>query len=271
MKINFVTGGAAAALAAALAFTAVPASARPNDDRGDHARAEHPAGGGHEQRAAAPPAAARPQARPEQRNWGQAGQGQHNWQRARPEQRTYTPQAREQQHTYVPQQQQRAEGWSHQTERNGTYADQNRNTSYRDYQRNQSYRDGQRNESYRDGQRNQAYRDGNRQAYRDNRRWDRNWRSNNRYDWQRYRQYNRNVYHVSPYYAPYRNYSYRRLGIGFYLDPLFFGESYWISDPFYYRLPDVYGPYRWVRYYDDAVLVDVYTGEVVDVIYDFFW
>jgi len=26
-----------------------------------------------------------------------------------------------------------------------------------------------------------------------------------------------------------------------------------------------------VRYYDDAVLVNIYTGEVVDVIYDFFW
>ena len=31
------------------------------------------------------------------------------------------------------------------------------------------------------------------------------------------------------------------------------------------------GPYRWVRYYDDALLVDIYSGEVVDVIYDFFW
>jgi hypothetical protein len=28
---------------------------------------------------------------------------------------------------------------------------------------------------------------------------------------------------------------------------------------------------RWVRYYDDVLLVDVYTGEVVDVIHDFFW
>ena len=72
-------------------------------------------------------------------------------------------------------------------------------------------------------------------------------------------------------YAPYRNYSYRRLTIGFFLDQLFFGQNYWINDPGYYRLPDVYGPYRWVRYYDDAVLVDAYSGEVVDVIYNFFW
>ena len=51
----------------------------------------------------------------------------------------------------------------------------------------------------------------------------------------------------------------------------FFGSRYWISDPWRYRLPPVYGPYRWVRYYDDALLVDIYSGEVVDVIYDFFW
>jgi len=26
-----------------------------------------------------------------------------------------------------------------------------------------------------------------------------------------------------------------------------------------------------VRYYDDVLLIDTYTGQVVDVIYDFFW
>jgi len=27
----------------------------------------------------------------------------------------------------------------------------------------------------------------------------------------------------------------------------------------------------WVRYWDDAVLVDTFTGEVIDVIHNFFW
>ncbi|WP_342449817.1 RcnB family protein [Sphingomonas jejuensis] len=36
-------------------------------------------------------------------------------------------------------------------------------------------------------------------------------------------------------------------------------------------MPPAYGSYRWVRYYDDALLVDVRSGYVVDVIYDFFW
>ena len=50
-----------------------------------------------------------------------------------------------------------------------------------------------------------------------------------------------------------------------------FGNRYWINDPWQYRLPAVYGPYQWVRYYDDVLLVDTYTGEVVDVIHNFFW
>ena len=57
----------------------------------------------------------------------------------------------------------------------------------------------------------------------------------------------------------------------FTLGSLFYSQRYWINDPWYYRLPPAYGDYRWVRYYDDALLVDVYSGRVVDVIYDFFW
>ncbi|MDR2836955.1 MAG: RcnB family protein [Azonexus sp.] len=101
--------------------------------------------------------------------------------------------------------------------------------------------------------------------------WNRDWRRDNRYDWQDYRSANRGIYRLSPYYAPYSGYSYSRLGIGIFLDSLFFSSRYWIDDPGYYRLPPADGPYRWVRYYDDALLVDTYTGEVVDAIYDFFW
>ena len=52
---------------------------------------------------------------------------------------------------------------------------------------------------------------------------------------------------------------------------LFFGRNYWISDPYSYRLPPSPPGTQWIRYYDDVVLVDVYSGEVLDVIYDFFW
>jgi hypothetical protein len=101
--------------------------------------------------------------------------------------------------------------------------------------------------------------------------WNRDWRRDNRYNWQSYRSGHREIYNLGRYRSPYNNWSYRRLGIGFYLQPLFFSQSYWIDDPWMYRLPEAYGPYRWVRYYDDALLVDVYSGEVVDVLYDVFW
>ena len=106
---------------------------------------------------------------------------------------------------------------------------------------------------------------------RDHNRWDRDWRRDNRYDWQSYRSRYSSHYRLPSYYSPYRDWNYRRLSIGFSLWPLFYSERYWINDPWYYRLPDVYGPYRWVRYYDDALLVDIGTGEVVDVIENFFW
>ncbi|HEY0116134.1 MAG TPA: RcnB family protein, partial [Allosphingosinicella sp.] len=105
----------------------------------------------------------------------------------------------------------------------------------------------------------------------DRRAWSRDWRRDQRYNWQDYRNYNRNIFRSQPYYAPYRNYSYSRFSIGMILDQLFFGRNYWLSDPGYYRLPQAPYGYQWVRYYDDVLLVDTYTGRVVDVIYDFFW
>lgn len=105
----------------------------------------------------------------------------------------------------------------------------------------------------------------------DYRRWTQDWRRDNRYDWQRYRSSNRMAFHIGRYNPPYRGYAYRRLSVGLFLQPLFYSQSYVIYDPYNYRLPAVYGPYQWVRYYDDALLVDTYTGEVVDVLYDFFW
>lgn len=101
--------------------------------------------------------------------------------------------------------------------------------------------------------------------------WNTRWRSNSRYDWYGWRNRYPSYFQVGFYTAPYRGYGYRPLSIGSILDALFFGEDYWIADPWYYRLPEVYGPYRWVRYYDDAVLVNIYTGEVADLIRNFFW
>jgi hypothetical protein len=142
-------------------------------------------------------------------------------------------------------------------------------------------RQAQRNQQRYEQQGRRDGRDWNRDGSRDNRwsdnqssrrgSWNRNWRGDNRYDWQRYRYSNRNLFRSGGYYAPYRGYSYNRLNIGFILDSLFYSNRYWLSDPYQYRLPAAPYGTQWVRYYDDVVLVDVYTGEVLDVIYDFFW
>ncbi len=103
-------------------------------------------------------------------------------------------------------------------------------------------------------------------------RWSNGWRNHNRYDWRGYRNGSRSTFRLPRYYAPSNwRYGYRRFSIGFTLNSILFGRQYWINDPYNYRLPDVYGPYRWVRYYNDALLVDIYTGEVVDTVYDIFW
>ncbi len=109
------------------------------------------------------------------------------------------------------------------------------------------------------------------QGQRPGQNWSRDWRHDNRYDWNRYRNGNRDSYRLSRYNSPYRNWGYRRLNVGFFLQPLFYSNSYWIGDPYDYRLPPAYGPYRWVRYYNDALLVNIYNGEVVDTVYDIFW
>jgi Ni/Co efflux regulator RcnB len=152
----------------------------------------------------------------------------------------------------------------------------------------QNYQRAERRDERRDGYREQrAYRDGrqdqrqvsqhrrgdNRFEYRGQRydNWNNNWRGDRRYNWRDHRQSNRHAYHPGRYYAPSRGRGYSRLSIGFTLGSPYYASNYWISDPWSYRLPSVYGPYRWVRYYDDVLLIDVRSGRVVDVEHNFFW
>jgi hypothetical protein len=178
--------------------------------------------------------------------------------------------------------------------RNDSWRDGRRDSDGRDGRRDGDWRDGRRGDDWRDSRRDGDWRDGRSDSRRDRRnwrrddwrwnyrgwngwdagnfrRWDNRWRSNRDYDWADYRRGNRFVFRPGPYYAPYRDHRYSRLRTGFFLDSLFFQPRFFINDPYSYRLPPVYGPYQWVRYYDDVLLVDCYTGEVVDVIYDFFW
>jgi len=101
-------------------------------------------------------------------------------------------------------------------------------------------------------------------------RWNSDWRHDGRYDWRDWRRRHRSRFHFGVYSDPF-GWDYFRYGIGWRLWPSYYRSNYWLHDPWEYRLPPAYGPYRWIRYHDDALLVNIYTGQVADVIYGFFW
>ncbi|HVE01812.1 MAG TPA: RcnB family protein [Sphingomicrobium sp.] len=100
--------------------------------------------------------------------------------------------------------------------------------------------------------------------------WTTEWRNDRRYDWRHWRDRHRSSFHLGFYYDPF-GWNYRRYSIGWRLWPSYYSSSFWINDPWQYRLPYAPPGYRWIRYYDDAILVDTFSGEVVDVLYNFFW
>jgi len=102
------------------------------------------------------------------------------------------------------------------------------------------------------------------------RRWSTDWRHDRRYDWNGWRRHHHSKFHLGWYYDPF-GWDYFRYGIGWRMWPSYYGNSFWLHDPWEYRLPPAYGPYRWVRYHYDAVLVNIYTGQIADIVYDFFW
>jgi len=100
--------------------------------------------------------------------------------------------------------------------------------------------------------------------------WSSNWRHNGKYDWQNHRRHHRSIFHLGFYYDPF-GWGYNPFQIGWRMWPSYYSSNFWINDPWYYRLPYAPPGTRWIRYYDDAILVDTWSGQVVDVIYDFFW
>jgi hypothetical protein len=101
-------------------------------------------------------------------------------------------------------------------------------------------------------------------------RWDGSWRNNHRYDWQNHRRHHRSLFHLGFYFDPY-GWGYQPYSIGWRLWPSYYSSRYWINDPWMYRLPYAPPGYAWVRSWNDAMLVDTWTGTVVDVIPGFFW
>jgi Ni/Co efflux regulator RcnB len=115
---------------------------------------------------------------------------------------------------------------------------------------------------------NRAYRQGDRHDVRDARHDLRDSRHELNEDWRDYRRGHASIYHRGNWHAPFR---YERFAIGRRLAPLYYGPRFVIANPGYYRLPPAYGSTRWVRHYDDVLLIDIRTGIVREVIRGFYW
>ena len=121
-------------------------------------------------------------------------------------------------------------------------------------------------EERRDLQHAQRY--GDRRDVRDARDDYRDSRREYREDWRDYRRGHAQVYRRGNWHAPFR---YQNFRTGYRLQPSYYGSRYVIANPRYYRLPPAYGSQRWVRHYDDVLLVDIRTGVVRNVIRGFYW
>lgn len=87
-------------------------------------------------------------------------------------------------------------------------------------------------------------------------------------DWRAYRNGNRNLYRGSSWRSDNRYQTFRpgiRIGVGYY------SPRYYVNDYGRYRLPRPGYNQRWVRHYNDVLLVDVRSGYVVNVLRNFYW
>ncbi|OJY54650.1 MAG: hypothetical protein BGP17_06435 [Sphingomonas sp. 67-41] len=78
------------------------------------------------------------------------------------------------------------------------------------------------------------------------------------------------TYHIGPYHPP-RGFQYRRWAYGDILPGIFWGQDYWLTDYWLFGLDVPPVGYEWVRYGPDALLVNITTGEVVQVVYGRFF
>ena len=89
------------------------------------------------------------------------------------------------------------------------------------------------------------------------------------------RAYQRNVsathqFHAGVYRAP-QGYSYRRWSYGQSLPAIYFSQNFWLSNYDSYGLMAPPYGYVWVRFGPDALLIDEYSGEIVQVDYGMFY
>jgi len=83
-----------------------------------------------------------------------------------------------------------------------------------------------------------------------------------------YRRSHPRVYARGNWRAPFRHRDWQR---GAYIDRSYYARPYMIADPWRYRLPRPSSHQRWIRHYDDVLLVNTRSGRVIDVYYNFFF
>ncbi|SFF74685.1 regulator RcnB of Ni and Co efflux [Novosphingobium sp. CF614] len=91
-----------------------------------------------------------------------------------------------------------------------------------------------------------------------------------REDWRDYKRTHARVYHRPAYVGP-RGYRYRPVVVGHRFAPEYRASRYWINDYGTYRLPRPRANARWIRYGNDAVLIDTRTGAAITIHSGFFW
>ncbi|MCC6594080.1 MAG: RcnB family protein [Xanthomonadales bacterium] len=138
-----------------------------------------------------------------------------------------------------------------------------------DYGHQDGWRDDRRHDDWRDHRR-QDWRDDHRHGWRDDhgRHWnswrDHGWRNSWRHGWNGHRWHS-----PSRYYYP-RGYSYRSWTIGYRLPSVYYAPTYYIDWRSYGLTSPPWGCY-WVRIDRDVLLVEIATGEVVDILRGFFY
>ncbi|MBI1212846.1 MAG: hypothetical protein GC190_15395 [Alphaproteobacteria bacterium] len=90
-----------------------------------------------------------------------------------------------------------------------------------------------------------------------------------------YSRWQRNVrahrhFRVGPYHPP-RGYKYRRWTHGQYLPWVYYDRSYWLLDFLTFGLMIPPPGCVWIRFGPDALLVDLESGEIIQVVYNVFY
>ena len=130
------------------------------------------------------------------------------------------------------------------------------------------YNNAVRNDNRRDNNRRNNWNNSNRRNHvGDNRR---NTRPHINYDRRNVRARHHYRYRGNPWRWP-SGHSYRRWTYGMTVPSLFWGTNYWINDYSYYGLAYPPPGTVWVRYGNDAILIDRYTGEILEVVYGQFY